>query len=132
MGKSKLKGRDLRKIGFTTNTSISIAIDIFSKYYKHISKDENLELLIKIKENPLEYANDNILSKLADEFMDIVEKEEYSVYKLLDVPNLFNVFGKKFIDNNTIHQMESFFLQELSKFHCPLNLWPLQLRVSFL
>jgi tRNA-splicing ligase RtcB len=106
MGKSKLKGKDLRKIGYRSNTAISIAIDLFSINYKHISKDEKLELLLKIKENPEEYANDDILSKLANEFMDVVEKETYSVYKLTDRPKDYKVFGRKFIDTNTIHQME--------------------------
>ena len=55
MGKSKLKGKDLKKIGYQSDTAKSIAIDLFSKHYKHLSKDEKLEILQKIKEKPVSY-----------------------------------------------------------------------------
>ena len=106
MGKSKLKGKDLRKIGYKSNHAISIAIDLFSKHYKHISKHEKLEILIKIRENPDKNASDEVLSKIAHEFMERVDKEDFTVYKLNPEPRPFTVFGKKFIDSNTIHQME--------------------------
>jgi tRNA-splicing ligase RtcB len=106
MGKSKLKGKDLRKIGYQSDTAKSIAIDLFSKHYKHLSKDEKLEILQKIKEQPEEYAEHEILAKLAHQFMEVVRSKEYTSYKLTDEPKPFKVFGKKFIDQNTIHQME--------------------------
>jgi tRNA-splicing ligase RtcB (3'-phosphate/5'-hydroxy nucleic acid ligase) len=106
MGKSKLKGKDLRKIGYQSDTAKSIAIDLFSKHYKHLSKDEKLEILQKIKEQPEDYAGHEILAKLAHQFMEVVKSKEYTSYKLTEEPKPFRVFGKKFIDQNTINQME--------------------------
>ena len=106
MGKSKLKGKDLKKIGYQSDTTKSIAIDLFSKHYKYLSKDEKLELLHKIKEQPEDYAEHEVLAKLAHQFMEVVKSKEYTTYKLAEEPKPFRVFGKKFIDQNTIYQME--------------------------
>ena len=107
MSKHKLKGKDLRKIGYKSDTSKSIALNIMLKSYKHIKKDEKLKILSDVKNNPENFKDDNILSKLADEFLDIVEHKDFTSYKLKDENAAFKVFGKKFIDQNTINQMDT-------------------------
>lgn len=57
MDKVKLKGKDLRKINYSSNQVISLAIDIMAKHYKHATKEEQLEKLTHIKEHHEEYLN---------------------------------------------------------------------------
>jgi len=106
MGKNKLKGKDLRKIGYESNTAKSIALNIMLQHYKYITKDEKLKILRNVKEHPEEYKDDEILSKLAAEFLDVVEHKNFTSYKLKPDEVPFKVFGKKFIDQNTIKQMD--------------------------
>ncbi len=106
MGKQKLKGKDLKSIGYKTDKSKSIAINIMAKHFKHLKKQEQLELLLKINKNPKKYENDNILENIANEFLEVITKPDYTVYKLKDEIKGYKIFGKKFIDTNTIHQMD--------------------------
>lgn len=106
MGKQKLKGKDLRKIDFKSDRAKSLAINIMATNYKHLKKIEKLALLEKVKANPNEYKQHEFLAPLAEEFMDIVEKEEFTAYKLSEDTKPYRVFGKKFITQNTIHQMD--------------------------
>ena len=71
MGKIKLKGKDLRKINYSSNRSIALAIDLMAKHYKHASKEAQIEILCKIKENHhSNYLEDEIFGILAEEFSD--------------------------------------------------------------
>ncbi|MCH2230350.1 MAG: RtcB family protein [Crocinitomicaceae bacterium] len=106
MGKQKLKGKDLRKIGYRYDKEKSLAINIMAQYYKHLNKTEKLELLQNLMENPNKYYEDENLGILAEEFMEIVEKETFKSHKLKEKPTGYSVFGKKFIDQNTINQMD--------------------------
>ena len=54
--------------------------------FKHLCKVDQLDLLVKVAENPEEYCNDEHLRPLAEEFMEVVEKEEYTAYKLEEKP----------------------------------------------
>lgn len=106
MGKQKLKGKDLRKIGFQSDRAKSLAINIMAMYYKHLKKTEKLDLLQRVKDNPEEYQQDENLCLLAEEFMEVVKKETFTAYKLSDKGKSYKVFGKKFIDNSAIQQMD--------------------------
>lgn len=105
MGKQKLKGKDLRKIGFNSNKTISLAIGIVSKYYKHNTKSETLDLLVDISSSPKKYINDEQLKPLANAIMGTTKKEVGTTFEVRAEPNAFQVFGKKLIDQNTVNQM---------------------------
>ena len=106
MGKQKLKGKDLRTIGFTSDKAKSLAINIMAKYYKHLKKTEKLELLENIKAEPEKFKDDEHLASIAETFMTVVEKETYTAYKLSEEVKPYHVFGKQFITQNAIHQMD--------------------------
>ena len=106
MGKQKLKGKDLRGIGYRSDKAKSLAINIMSQHFKHLKKQEQLVLLVAIAEKPEEYIENEFLLPLAEEFMEVVEKEEFTVYQLKEEKKEYSVFGKKFIDRNTINQMD--------------------------
>jgi tRNA-splicing ligase RtcB (3'-phosphate/5'-hydroxy nucleic acid ligase) len=106
MGKSKLKGKDLRKINYKSDKARSLAIEIMSKHFKHLSKAEKLSILEKVLLQPEEYKSDVVLGRLAEEFMEVVEKTNGTSYKLKTTPQPYAVYGRKFIDQNTINQMD--------------------------
>lgn len=106
MGKQKLKGKDLRKIGFRSDKAKSLAINIMATHFKHLHRAKKLELLEKLIENPEDYAEDKYLKPLAEEFMEKVVKEAFTSYKLSDESKPYKVYGKQFICRNTINQMD--------------------------
>lgn len=106
MGKQKLRGKDLRKIGFPTDKAKSLAINIMANKYKHLTKNKKLELLEDIQANPKKYKDDKDLHVLAEEFMEVVVKDEFTAFKLQPETKPYAVFGKKFITQNALHQMD--------------------------
>lgn len=107
MGKQKLKGKDLRKIGYRSDQQKSLAINLMAKYYKHLRKSEQLDLLTRVLESPEAFQQHENLSILAEGFMEVVEKEDFSIYQLKEEKKPLRVYGKKFIDANTLRQMET-------------------------
>jgi tRNA-splicing ligase RtcB len=106
MGKSKLKGKDLRKINYKSDKSRSLAIAIMSKHFKHLSKAEKLNILEKVLSDPEAFKSDEVLGRLAEEFMEVVETPNGTSYKLKTDPVPYAIYGRKFIDQNTINQMD--------------------------
>ncbi len=106
MGKIKLKGKDLRLIGYASNRAISLAVGIISKNYKHASKEEQIELLNDVKENYHNYLGHEFLHELAKEFEPEVALKKKIEIQLLRNSGDFNVFGRKHITSNAYQQME--------------------------
>ncbi|MBL3658771.1 RtcB family protein [Fulvivirga sediminis] len=106
MGKIKLKGKDLRKINYSSNRSIALAIDVMAKHYKHSSKEEQLAILIDIKNNFQNYLDHEILALIASEFDDTDTFKERAEIELLRAHGDFAVFGRKHISSNAFQQME--------------------------
>lgn len=106
MGKIKLKGKDLRKIKYSSNRSIAMAIDVMAKHYKHNSKEEQLAILLDVKDNFQNYLNHDILRLIASEFDDADTFKERSEIELLRAHGDFAVFGRKHISSNAFQQME--------------------------
>jgi hypothetical protein len=48
MKKLKLRGKELKRIGYTTDQAISLALNLVHKYFRRSGKEEILELLEKI------------------------------------------------------------------------------------
>lgn len=103
---SKLKAKELTKIGYVTDQSKSIAIVIVSKYYKHHSKEAIIELLTQIKEKPNEYVKDEILGKIAIHFCEKEEEASFSVFELNENSQPLKVYGSKFIETSAKQQMD--------------------------
>lgn len=105
MGKSRLKGKDLRKINYRSNQAISVAIDVMQKHGKHWSKQEKLDLLSDVLLHPEKYLDHAFLDAVAHCFVEVLEQENFTKYQLT-APKPVQVFGKKFIDQNTLNQMD--------------------------
>ena len=104
MSKLKLTGKELRSIGYPEGPVISIAMNIMEKKFKRISKEDALEVLRAILQSPNEYANDPVLSKIAEALLPkpTVEGAEISLNR---EGVHFNVFGSEFIEPGAMNQM---------------------------
>ena len=105
MGKVKLKGRDLRKLNYSSNHVISLAIDLISKHYKYSTKEENLNLLKDVKENYENYLEHESLAPLAEALKPEPEFKSKEQIELLKEEGAFQVFGRKHISSNAYQQM---------------------------
>ncbi len=106
MGKQKLKGKDLRRSGWS-NQQKSLAITIMARHFKHLRKPEILEILFDLAASPEKYKDHEQLGQLAETFMEVVEKENFTSWKLKEEVTEYKVYGKKFIDQNTLKQMDA-------------------------
>ncbi len=104
--KLKLTGKELRAIGYPEGPVISLAMNIMEKTFKHLAKEDALEILSSILQSPNQYADDGILNKIAEAllpkapppgFGDTIELAERGIH--------FNIFGAEGIEQGALHQM---------------------------
>ncbi|HNR18870.1 MAG TPA: RtcB family protein, partial [Bacteroidia bacterium] len=105
MGKLKLRGKDLRAIGYPESKAISIAMDVMHKNFKHSTEEEALQILKNVLSAPEEFIEDNILSKIADA---LIEKPKESATEIpLNAEKVeYNIFGAEQIEEGALRQME--------------------------
>lgn len=114
MGNSIIRGKDLSKLGYTSNTSRSIAINIVNKHFKYSTKNEVLVLLEELLKAPEKFMDHEVLAPLAFKFVHAENIQVIKEVKLLDQPNDFKVFGAKQIQRSTVDQMEKAMLLPIS------------------
>lgn len=103
MAKLKLRGKDLRNIGYPESPVISIAIGVMEQHYKHHSEEEALDILGKVLTSPEQYLEDEYLVKIAER---LVEEEAEEERALHSIPVPYSIYGPEFIDAAAIRQME--------------------------
>lgn len=103
---SKLKSKDFKKINIYSNQTISLAITIVKKHFKHHSNEEQIELIQKVKEHPEQYLEDSILGRLAHAIFE-PEEEVIPLIEIEDREIEFNVFGRPLIKSNAYQQMKT-------------------------
>ncbi|HLL43373.1 MAG TPA: RtcB family protein [Segetibacter sp.] len=110
MGKLKLSGKDLRAIGYPESPVISLAMDIMEKNYKRNSKEYALGLLKSVLVKTHEYAEDEILGRIAQA---LIEREQKAAAKAASTFELkpegvpYNIFGAEFIEEGALTQMNN-------------------------
>jgi len=106
MSRNQIKSKDLDKIGFYRNTSKSVAIITSAKHFKHSTREEILELFVKVKENPQAYLDDPVLFPLAATFMDKLPDKKFKVHELQEECAPLKIYGRKEIEHEAITQMD--------------------------
>lgn len=104
MAKLKLKGKDLRSIGFPEGPVVSVAMNIMEKAYKHSTLDEALDVLKPVVASPADYLNDAVLGKIAEGLMPKPVRNA-DVIPLNTNGISYNVFGAEFIEEGAVSQM---------------------------
>lgn len=111
MGKLKIKGGDLTKIGFPKGSKVaSVTLDLMHRNYKHNNKAFVLNLLKQLLKNPKKFAVHEILAPVADlliEEPDIENIEIGEEIRLLrdDETKSFKKYGSQYIGQGAIDQM---------------------------
>ncbi|RFM34598.1 RtcB family protein [Chitinophaga silvisoli] len=104
---SSLKAKELSRIGYTDDRARSLVINIFSKHFKHHSKEAAIALLNDIKERPATYRDDEVLGKIAATFLDEVPVKTFRAHTLLEDAGDVKVYGAKEIEAGARRQMET-------------------------
>ena len=106
MGNYSIKGKDLSKIGFVNDVSRSMAIMVASRHFKHTPKNELLQLLLAVKENPESFLQHETLGPLAQTFITRTIVKNFETYHLNPESEIFKIYGGKHIDGAAKRQME--------------------------
>ena len=104
MSKLKLKGKELRAIGFPEGPVISIAMNIMEKNFKHKDKEEALQLLRQVLAEPKKYFEHEVLGKIAEPLLPKEVIEDFEI-PLKNVSVDFNIFGGEYIEAGALDQM---------------------------
>jgi tRNA-splicing ligase RtcB len=102
--KLKLKGKELREIGYPEGPVISIAMNIMEKNFRHQTNAEALAILENILKSPADFAEDEVFGMIAKQLLPkpVLEGAEIS---LNSTGINFNVFGAEFIEQGAMNQM---------------------------
>lgn len=106
MAKLKIKGKDIRKIGFPQNKIIGMAIDVIHRHFKYEKKENILALFEKLKERPQDFLEHEAIGNIAKLLMPVKEKKTFEI-AIADEPMDFNIFGREHIDDPAVHQMKN-------------------------
>ena len=101
-----LRTKDLSKIGYHNDQLRSLVISIASKNFKHHSKQQLLELLVNIKNNPEAYLDDVLTAKIAEKVIGKVEGRSFEAFDLREEPVFCKTYGAKGIESSAKKQME--------------------------
>ncbi len=115
MAKLKLRGRELKKVGYPPGEIRGLAMQIMHQHFKHHSKEEALEVLESVLDNPDEFIEDEFLSPIAELLVEEPESIPLKEIKLKAVPTAFKIFGAQHIAENAITQMEQAMSLPVSK-----------------
>ncbi len=109
MKKIKIKGKEIRKLGYYSDSLISMASNIITTNFRQEEKKYAFDALKKILINPEEYLNDPIFEELANKLVskEINKSRKNKIH--LSTKNIDNlkIFGQEYIDYETIEQMKT-------------------------
>jgi len=104
MASPKLRGNDLRKLGYPEGRATTLALDILAdKQLRTLDKGSALALLQKIKDDPYAYLRDSLWRELAREF---VPDPSRSV-GLNPAVKDYRRYGEAFIEDGARRQMDT-------------------------
>ncbi|MBS1509786.1 MAG: RtcB family protein [Bacteroidetes bacterium] len=105
MSKLKIKGKELRAIGYPEGPVISVAMQVMEQHYKHHTKKEATEILKAVLEKPESFSTHEILSPIANKLIPPAESQVPPLEGLREAAIHFNVFGAEHIEEGAMHQM---------------------------
>ena len=104
MAKLKLRGKDIRALGYPEGPVISIAMNIMEKEYKFEKAEVVMDLLRQILTAPVEYTNDAVLGLIAKQLLPKQDPEGVEV-SLNKTGINFSIFGGENIGETAMNQM---------------------------
>jgi len=104
MGKSKLRGKDLLKLGFEQGRAVGIALSVMAKHYKRVQRTEKLAILTSILEAPKTFLEDEILGIIAKELVE--KKATTTEIALKETRQDYRTYGSQHIQKEAKSQMD--------------------------
>src|ERR1700712_5249832 len=95
-----LRTKDLSKIGYNNDQLRSLVIGIASKNFKHHSKQQLLELLVNIKNDPEAFLDNELTSKIAEKVIGKTNAPLFKTFELRDEPIFCKTYGSKGIEQS--------------------------------
>ena len=106
MNKLNINGEDLKALGYPQGKSIGLAIGLIERNYRNNDREDVLALLKKTLQYPENFLDDEVLGKLAQSLIEKPQTEEGPVIPLKEEKQTYSVYGKNFIEQGAIDQME--------------------------
>jgi tRNA-splicing ligase RtcB len=104
MANPKLRGNDLRKLGYPEGRAINLALDILEdRQFNKLDKGSALALLQKIKDDPYAYLRDSLWRELAKEFVPDPSRAVGLNPQVKD----YRRYGEAFIEDGARRQMDT-------------------------
>lgn len=103
----KIRGKELKRIGYTDDRNIALALRLAGKHFRRADKVEILELLEKIKLKPEDYKSDPIWGELAAMFIEKPAPVKKGRLNLSRAAQEFKIYGAENIDPAAIEQMQT-------------------------
>lgn len=103
---SNLKTKELSRLGYTDNIARSLVINIFSKHFKHHSRDALMAMLADIRERPEAYVQDEVLGSIAATFVTKEESCSHESFALMQETGRLKIYGGKEVAHSAKKQME--------------------------
>lgn len=107
MKKFKLRGKEIKHIGFTNDKAIALALNLVNRDCKRFNKIEVLETLEKIHLNPENYINDPVFGELAKMLSEKTSPKKQKKTVINKAALEFKIYGKEHIDAATLEQMNT-------------------------
>lgn len=105
MGKLKLRGKDLKKIGFAQGRAIGVAIQVMNEHHKNDHKARVLKILKGVLQDPEAYLTHDHYAPIAEA---LVGKPEVNNEIALNEEGLtYQAYGKEGIDEGAVTQLET-------------------------
>ncbi|MEE4284755.1 MAG: RtcB family protein [Mariniphaga sp.] len=106
MKKLKLRGKELKRLGYKSDRATALAINLVNKHFKRPDKLEILETLEKINLQPENYLNDQVWGELAQLLAEKPVPKKKKPF-LSKAAMEFKIYGEENIDSEAIRQMET-------------------------
>ena len=105
MAKLKLRGKDLRKLGYDQGPVIGLAMQIMTKHYKHEDKGSVLHILKEIYSDPASYLDNPILAPIAESLQEPLQKAITQI-ELKKGEVSYPIYGEEFVEYGARQQMD--------------------------
>ncbi len=102
MGKYKLRGKDLRALGYPDGPVIGLALGVITKHYKKSNRSTWVNVLSEVLEKPEEYRKDVAWGKVATALLPPPPAPEF---QQLTAPKPFAIYGDEGIEQGAKEQM---------------------------
>jgi tRNA-splicing ligase RtcB len=99
----KIRGKELRKMGYPQGRAIGMAIDLIHQHYKREDKKVVLGILQKVVKQPDDFREDPLWGRIAQELTGPVLKE--NEHALIEGKPEFEIYGEEGIEHSALDQM---------------------------